>query len=125
MIQSTLELAAWEVGQGDSLRAFGCAVPAAEAARKLGYADVAPIVRSLAVTPDGGVWLRRRAGVPGELPIDVLDATGAYVGTLPSESPFPALFRGTDEIVAVETDDFDVPHIVVYRIALPEPARGA
>jgi hypothetical protein len=38
------------------------------------------------------------------------------VGTLPTESPFPALFRGTDEIIVVETDDFDIPHIVVYRI---------
>jgi hypothetical protein len=116
VIRSTLELAAWEVGLGDSLRAFGCAVPADEAARKFGYADVAPIIKSLAVAPDGGVWLRRRTDVPGDLPIDVLDATGAYVGTLPTESPFPALFRGTDEIVVVETDDFDIPHIVVYRI---------
>jgi dienelactone hydrolase len=32
VIQTTLELAAWEVGQGDSLRVFGCAVPPEEAA---------------------------------------------------------------------------------------------
>jgi hypothetical protein len=117
VIQSTLELAAWEVNRGDSLRFRGCAVPAEEVARKLGYADVAPIVTSLAVAPDGGVWLRRRTDLPGKLPIDVLDSTGAYVGTLPSESPFPALFRSSDEIVAVETDDFNVPRVVVYRIA--------
>lgn len=115
-IRSTLELAAWEVNAGDSLRVFGCAVPAEEAARKIGYAEIAPIVRSLAVAPDGGVWLSRRTEVAGESPIDVLDATGAYVGTLPRESPFPALFRGADEIITVETDDSDLPHVVVYRI---------
>jgi hypothetical protein len=116
VIESTLELAAWEVAGGDSLRFRGCAVSPEEAARKFGYADVAPIVRNLAVAPDGGVWVRRRTDVPGELPIDVFDATGAYIGTLPGESPFPALFRGADEILTVETDDFDLPHVVVYRI---------
>lgn len=115
-VRSTLGLAAWEVAQGDSLRSFGCTIPADEAARKFGYADVAPTIEGLAVAPDGGVWVRRRTEVPGELPIDVLDATGAYVGTLPGDSPFPALFRAEDEIVTVERDDLDRPIIVVYRI---------
>lgn len=116
VIQSTVELAAWEVADGDGLRVRGCVVPAEEAAIKFGYAALAPIVSSLAVTSDGGVWLMRRTDVPGELPIDVLDYTGAYVGTLPSGSPFPVVFRGPDEFVVVETDDLDVPHVVVYRI---------
>lgn len=116
VIPATLELAAWEVARGDSLRVRDCAVPAEEAASAFGYADLAPVVRSLAVAPGGGVWLRRRTEVPGELPIDVLDATGAYVGTLPGDSLFPALFRGPDEIVTVETDDLALPHVVVYRI---------
>lgn len=120
MIQSTLELAAWEFGRGDSLRvriaSFQCVVPADEAARKLGYAGVAPSVVDLSVAPDGGVWARRRTHVPGEFLTDVFSATGAYVGTLPSESPFPALFRSNDEIVVVETDEFDLPHVVVYRM---------
>jgi hypothetical protein len=116
LIQTTLELAAWEVARGDSLRFRDCAVPAEEAARKLGYADVAPVIESLAVAPDGAVWLRRRTDVPGEFLVDVFDASGGYVGTLPRESPFPALFRGGDEIVTVETDEFDLPHVVVYRV---------
>ena len=75
-----------------------------------------PIVESISVDPDGGVWVRRRTDEPGKLPIDVLDSTGAYIGTLPGDWPFPAVFRGTDEFVTVEKDEFDVPHIVVYRI---------
>lgn len=59
VIESTLDLAAWEVAGGDSLRFRGCAVPAEEAARTFGYAQVAPIVRRLAVARDGAVWARR------------------------------------------------------------------
>jgi hypothetical protein len=122
-LRSTLELAAWEVAEGDSLRSRGCAVAAEDVARKIGYTEIAPTVRSVAVAPDGGVWLWRRTEVPGELPIDVLDATGAYVGTLPDGSPFPALFRGSDEIVAVERDEVNRPHVVVYRVHRGRSAR--
>lgn len=114
-IPSTLELAAWEVAQGDSLRVRNCVVERSVAAEQIGYADVAPAIKRMAITPEGGLWLRRQTDIPGYLPIDVFDATGAYVGTLPDDSPFPALFRGTEEIVAVEPDEFDVPHVVVYR----------
>lgn len=116
VIPSTLELAAWEVAEGDSLRLRDCVVAAEEAARELGYADFAPLIKGLTVAPDGQVWVMRRTQVPGETPIDVFDATGAYVGTLPDDSPFPALFRGADEIATVETDEFDVPHVRLYRI---------
>lgn len=116
-IESTLELAAWEVAQGDSLRLFGCTVPAREAASQFGYADVAPMIESLALTPSGGVWVRRRTEVPGVFAIDVLDGNGTYVGTLPGDSPFPAAFRGEDEVVVVERDEFDRPIVVVYRIS--------
>lgn len=116
LISATLDLAAWEVAQGDSLRVRDCAVSAQEAADKFGYAKTAPIVRAVSVTPEGGVWVRRRTEVPGVRPIDVFDAAGTYVGTLPEESPFPALFRGRDEIITVETDDVDLPHVVIYRI---------
>jgi hypothetical protein len=116
-IGATLNLAAWEVANGDSLRVFGCAVPAEEAAAKLGYAETAPIIKNLTISPDGGVWLLRRTTVAGEYKIDILDATGAYIGTLPSQSPFPTIFRNSDEIVTVEPDELDVPHVKVYRIA--------
>jgi len=115
-IRSTLELAAWEVADGDSLRSFGCSIAAEEAARQFGYGDVAPTVESLSVAPDGGVWVRRRTEVPGDLLTDVFDASGTYLGTLPIGSPFPAVFRGADEIVTVEHDDLSRPLVVAYRI---------
>jgi hypothetical protein len=91
-------------------------VAADEAATQFGYADTAPTIHSLAVDPDGVVWVRRRTDVPGKLVIDVLDTTGAYIGTLLDGAPFPALFRGTDEIIRVERDEFDRPLVIVYRI---------
>lgn len=116
-IAGTLELAAWDVADGDSLRVFGCAVGPEEAAEKLGYGDTAPTIKDITVTPSGGAWILRRTAVPGEQRIDVWDQSGRYLGTLPTGSPFPALFRGSDEIVTVEPDEFDVPHVVVYKIS--------
>src|SRR5690606_20169016 len=43
VIRATLDLAAWEVAEGDSLRAFGCTVPADEAATTIGYAETVPV----------------------------------------------------------------------------------
>ena len=115
-IRSTLELAAWEVARADSLRVFGCAVAADEAAKQFGYASTAPMIQGLAVSPDGWVWVRRRTPVPGSLLIDVFDTSGAYVGTLPPHSPFPALFRDAGEIVTVERDEVGRPLVVFYGI---------
>jgi hypothetical protein len=116
-ISATPELAVWEVAGGDSLRfPGGCAVSAKEAARQFGYHETVPLIQGLVVSPEGAIWLQRRTDAPGESRIDVMDATGAYVGTLPAESPFPALFRGGDEIITVERDELDRPLVVVYRI---------
>lgn len=116
VIRATLDLAAWEVAEGDSLRAFGCTVPADEAATTIGYAETVPVVRGLTIAPDGGLWILRTTETPGEHVVDVFDPTGAYVGTLPPGSPFPTDFRAPDEIVTVERDELDVPHVRVYRI---------
>ena len=123
-VRANLRLAAWEVAGGDSLRFRGplvaagssCVIAPEDVAERVGYADVVPVVSDLVVRPGRGVWVRRRTEQPGELRIDVFDDTGAYVGTLPEGSPFPALFRGSDEIVTVERDSMDVPHVIVYRV---------
>jgi hypothetical protein len=116
-IRSTPELAAWEAAEGDSVRfPGGCALSAEEAARQFGYHENAPLIQGLAVSPDGTVWVRRRTERPGQSQIDVMDATGAYLGTVPEGSPFPALFSRVDEIITVERDELDRPRVVMYRI---------
>jgi hypothetical protein len=118
-VSATIEHAIAEA-PADSFRMVGgagrCAVSNREAIEQIGYAPLVPLVQDLHSARDGMTWVRRRTGVPGEFRIDLLDANGEYAGTLPAVAPWPAAFRGTDEIVTVERDDLDLPHVVVYRI---------
>ena len=81
-----------------------------------------PVVRGLQATWDGALWIQRRGEDPWDDsgPIDVFDADGEYAGTLPA-GEMPAAF-GPDGLVAyVERDEFDVPTIVVRRLAAAGP----
>jgi hypothetical protein len=79
-------------------------------------ANVPWIVR-LTPAPTGEVWVSRKEVGSGRGGLtDVFDATGRYVGTLPSTRPFPVLFLGEDRLIAIETDDFDVQRLVAYDV---------
>lgn len=121
LIPSTVEIAAAEYP--DSFRIRGgnarCAIGPIEIAETLGYADVAPHVQALALAPGGTLWIRHRTADDDVTRIDVFDPDGTYIGTLPAGSPFPAAFRGPDEIVSVEKDELDRPLVVVSRIVRP------
>ncbi|MCI0434164.1 MAG: 6-bladed beta-propeller [Gemmatimonadetes bacterium] len=118
-IPATVGHAAAELGT-DSLRLragdMRCSAPATEAAERIGYAATVPPVKAIAIARDGQVWVQRRTATPGEVRVDILLDDGTYLGTLPAGAPFPAAFRGPDEIVVVEPDALDLPHVVVYRI---------
>ena len=99
-----------------------------------------PVIDDLRTTWSGGVWVRRTpdggypwedhilgsvvTGVsfstsrPPESPIDVISPDGQYVGTFPQQSGatmFSAF--GPNGLAAyVETDEFDVPTVVVKRL---------
>jgi hypothetical protein len=123
LMTATLALAAAELGT-DSLRMMSsagrCAVSAGEAAERVGFAPHAPHIADIAIARDGHVWVKRRTPQPGEFLVDVLSMDGAYLGTLQAGSPFPAAFRGLEEIVTVEQDSLDLPHVIVYRIGRSE-----
>ena len=77
-----------------------------------------PVLRELGATWEGGLWVRRRGKEPeSDGPIDVIDASGRYVGTLRQEdAEVPAAF-GPDGLAAfIELDDFDVATVVVRRL---------
>ena len=82
-----------------------------------------PVLLALRTDWEGTIWVRRRAdeGAGGD-PIDLITADGRYLGTFASGSTaLPEAF-GPDGLVAfVETDDLDVPYVVVKR--LPEGVR--
>jgi len=82
-----------------------------------------PVLRGLATTWGGRVWVERRGEEPaGPGPIDVLTADGRYLGTFPAEATeIPSAF-GPDGMAAwVELDELDVPTVVVRR--LPDSLR--
>ena len=80
-----------------------------------------PVVRGIAVTWDGGLWIQRRGENPwdDEGPVDVFDAGREYVGTLPPGEPgMPEAFGPDGLVVYVERDELDVPTVVVRRVVL-------
>ena len=77
-----------------------------------------PVVRDLATTWDGRIWVLRRGDEPHEDgPIDILAADGRYLGSYPQgATEIPAAF-GPDGLAAfIETDRFDVDTVIVKRI---------
>jgi hypothetical protein len=118
-LPATVQLAAAEL-PSDSFRMMGgagrCAVSSVQAAERIGYAELAPHVKDIVVARNGEVWVLRRTAEPRETRIDLLSADGEYVGTLPRGTPFPAAFFSADEIVTVETDSLDLPHVRAYCI---------
>ncbi|MCE2423290.1 MAG: hypothetical protein J4G03_08315 [Gemmatimonadetes bacterium] len=101
-----------------------------------------PLVRDLRTTWDGTIWVERwgsdplpqinvafggsddrnREGEAADGWIDVLAAGGEYVGTFSQEeTPMPGAFGPGGLVAFVETDEFDIPTIIVKR--LPEPVR--
>jgi hypothetical protein len=102
-----------------------------------------PLVRDLRTTWEGAIWVERWGSDPltqidfvpggsgGPEPggpeaadgwIDVLAPGGEYVGTFPlEEMPMPGAFGPGGLVAFVETDEFDIPTIIVKR--LPEAVR--
>lgn len=117
-LQATVEIAALEYPDSFKIRGgnVSCSIGPIEIAEALGFAEFAPHVSELAMAPDGSLWIRHRTGDEDGLRTDVFAPDGGYRGTLPADAPFPAAFRGTDEIVTVEKDEFDRSLVVVWRI---------
>ena len=77
-----------------------------------------PVLMDLATGWNGKIWVVRRGEEPTEAgAVDVLTPAGQYVGTFAAgDLRLPWAF-GPDGLVAfVETDDFDVPTVVVRRL---------
>ena len=95
-----------------------CVIPAAEVVDAAGFEDFIPWIDGVALAPSGELWVRRfEIGNPSAGPVDVFDATGSYVGTVPEGGPaLPVLFLPDDRIALIETDEFDVQRLVVAQV---------
>ena len=83
------------------------------------YYHEIPVIRSVAATWGGRIWVQRRGELPeSDGPIDVLTVEGSYVGTYaPGATEMPDAF-GPDGLAAfIELDEFDVASVVVRRLS--------
>ena len=117
--EATSELAITELGEGFRIN-FGtgpCTIPPQEMVEKRGHAETVPWISDLISSPSGELWVaRKEVGSDAEGATDVFDWTGACVGTLRPETPFPLLFLDESRFGAVETDEFDVSRLVIYSL---------
>ena len=94
--------------------------PAPEATFELEdrYYHEIPVLRGLATTWEGRIWVQRRGEEPqSDGPIDVLTPEGTYVGTYATgATEMPDAF-GPDGLAAfIERDELDVARVVVRRL---------
>lgn len=87
----------------------------------LRFADVRPAIRRIMTDPEGRIWVSRTPesvdrGAPGL--VDVLDASGRYLGTVSDFSLPDAV--GPDGLMAwIGTGEFDIPLVTIRRVTIP------
>lgn len=93
-----------------------CTTPAEEVAEKAGMAKTIPLVRGLALSPDGTLWVERYT-FRGETPaVDVFDKGGNYLGTITGKG-MPLGFLGPDIVLFAIDDDATGGNVLgLYRI---------
>ena len=117
--EATVDRAVEYLGEGEKWTIGGteeCTVPPSTVIEKRGVATHIPLIDDVAVSPDGWIWVRRVVVGDDGGPIDLFDPTGAYQGTLPGATPWPASFGDEHTLLSLEEDDLDVQRIVLYRI---------
>jgi hypothetical protein len=98
-----------------------CEITAAEVAEGRGYLETTPAIRDIRLAEDGTLWVERfepgtpAAGRSGT--IDVFDASGAYLGSLPGGTRFPILLLPDDRVALAEKDALDVERLVVMQVS--------
>ncbi len=115
---STVEDVLAHLGEGEAWTIGGsrdCVVPTAEAIEQRGVSEWLPLIWGLRVAPDGGLWVERFDPIGESNPIDLFDPDGAYRGTLPYGFPWPGVFLSGDRFAVVETNEYGVQTIAVYR----------
>ena len=84
------------------------------------FGDEVPVLADMAVDWAGRIWVERtgpRVGAKG--PIDLIDADGRYLGSIgPEKFRLPDAFGPNGLAAFIETDEMDVPRIVVKRLGL-------
>ena len=115
---ATKALAQQDVGAGFTITIRGrkCTVPPADIVEQQGYAATIPAIKSLALAPDGTLWVARYT-VGSEAPLaDLFDPTGAYEGTLTGTIAWPHAWLPDGRFVAVLPNADSLPVVVRYQL---------
>ncbi len=122
MIASRLQLLEERLARGSSSAGALPPLHPEEGRRRIrgrGFYHEIPVVRGIAVTWDGGLWIQRRGEDPWDDrgPIDVFNADREYLGTLAVGRPaMPAAFGPDGLVVHMERDELDIPTLVVSQL---------
>ncbi|HEX7243555.1 MAG TPA: 6-bladed beta-propeller [Longimicrobiaceae bacterium] len=88
----------------------------ASTVRDMEFADVVPVIQTIATDRAGTVWIQRsgrQVGASG--PIDLVTPAGRYVGTLAGQR-VPDAFSPTGRVAYIEKDDMEVERVVVRQL---------
>ena len=116
---ATKALAMQDLGEGMRISFPGttnCLIPAADLIEKGGFAPTIPAVKQLSMARDGTLWVERYT-VRGEPPLrDIFDSTGAYLGTITGDIPWPQTWLPDGQHVSVKADGDSLPVVVEYAV---------
>lgn len=116
---ATKALAQQDLGEGQRIVVGSgppCLIPASEIVEKRGVAPTIPAIKRLAMGWDGAFWVERWT-VRGEPKLrDLFDSTGAYLGTLSGEIPWPQAWLPDGRYLAVLADADSLPVVVRYGV---------
>jgi hypothetical protein len=93
-----------------------CVIDPQQVAEKRGFAPYVPLVGAVRFAPDGSLWVQRSAFVADSGKIDLFDASGQYLGTLPADSRLPIGFTPSGDVLFVERDELDIERLVIAEI---------
>jgi hypothetical protein len=81
-----------------------------------GYAATIPAIKKISMAADGTLWVERYT-VKGETLLrDIFDPTGAYLGTLSGDIPWPQAWLPEGQYVSVGADADSLPVVVRYAV---------
>ena len=106
-------------GAAHTSTSVGGSMPKAEIDRMLNeltFNETMPVLAGLYVDPRGRMWVQRTGREVGsDGPIDLIDASGRYVGTLNGQK-LPAAVSVSGRAAYIERDDMDVEKVVVRKL---------
>ncbi|HTK56153.1 MAG TPA: hypothetical protein VL295_04970 [Gemmatimonadales bacterium] len=116
---ATKALAIQDVGEGFRIIVGDrgpCVIPPEDIVAQQGYAATIPAIKKISMAADGTLWVERYT-VKGETLLrDIFDPTGAYLGTLSGDIPWPQAWLPEGQYVSVGADADSLPVVVRYAV---------